>query len=161
MTFICVVNFLFLALQIVYSVLYAVALYQPDNAEYLGTVAVYAIALGIPLTIVGGLWYAKNWARISYVIVFPLVFILEFLWSLGLPGGMIFFSIFRLVAIAYICVLLYRPKSSAYFSGIALPPIDPATGLELVAQEIIRCPSCNKEIYSTATTCHHCGRDLK
>ena len=160
-TFICITNFIFLAFQIFYSGLYAVARYQPDNAEYLITIAFYAIGLGIPLTIVLGLWYAKNWARIAYIIVFPLYFILEFLWLLELPGPMFIFSIVRLLFVAYFCVLLYRPKSSGYFRGEVLPPVDPGTGLETVTQEIVRCPSCNKEIYSTAPRCHHCGMDLK
>ena len=160
-TFICIYNLIVLVFQTLLLVADAVARYQPDNAEYLITVTFYAIVLGIPLAIIGGLWYAKNWARIAFIIVAPLFIIIEFLLSLESPGPLFFLIIVRLLIIGYFCFLLYRPKASAYFSGEVLPPVDPATGLETVVQEIVRCPSCNKEIYSTAPRCHHCGMDLK
>ncbi len=30
-----------------------------------------------------------------------------------------------------------------------------------LSREIVRCPSCGKEICSTAITCHHCGADTR
>jgi len=59
-----------------------------------------------------------------------------------------------------VCVLLFRPKASAYFRGEVLPAIDPASGLEIGDRKIIPCPSCGKEIYSTLPSCHHCGADF-
>jgi len=112
------------------------------------------VVLGIFAAIVLGLWRAKNWARIAYVIVFPLLAMLEVLVDPGVVG------LVRLPFVVLFCVLLFRPKASAYFRGEALPPIDPGSGLEVGERTIVRCPSCSKEIYSDLPRCHHCGADL-
>ena len=154
-TFICVTAFISIGLQAPFFGLFAIGQYQQGGAAFVGAVVVTLLVLGLPLAIVLGLWRAKSWARTAFVLVFPLVALIELL---AAPN---FVNILRMAFVALYCYLLFRPKCSDYFNGIALPPIDPASGLEIGARRIIRCPSCNKEIYSTVATCHHCGADLE
>lgn len=154
-TFICITSLIILALQILGLALYATGQYRPGDEEYAITVAIIAVLLGGLSTIILGLWRAKNWARIGYVILVPLLAVME---VLGDPN---ITNIARLPFLALLCVLLFRPKASVYFSGMALPPIDPASGLEIGVRKIIRCPTCDKEIYSTLLSCHHCGTDFQ
>ena len=154
-TFICIGSAISIAVQIIGVVLYTIGKYKIGDKEYFITIVVIFIVLGVFSTIILGLWSAKNWARIAYVVVFPLNAIL------GLLGNPNMMDIASIPLLAVVCVLLFRPKASAYFRGVALPAIDPASGLEIGDRKIIPCPSCGKEIYSNILSCHHCGADLK
>ncbi len=154
-TFICVTAFISVGLQAPFFALFAIGQYQQGSAAFVAEIVTTLLVLGVPLAVVLGLWHAKAWARIAFVILFPLVALIELL---VVPN---FINIVRILFVALYCYLLFRPKSSDYFKGIALPPIDPASGLEIGTRTIIGCPSCGKEICSTVSTCHHCGADLR
>ena len=154
-TFICITAFISLFLQGLVLVGFAIGQYEAGDEAYFLTVGISALLFGALSAIILGLWYAKRWARTAFVIVFPLLAILELLGTLSLV------PMVRLVVLVIFCFLLYRPKASAYFRGETLPAIDVASGLDLGSREIVPCPSCGKEIYSTLPTCHHCGYDLK
>lgn len=170
-TFVCITNFISIAVYGFISILFVIGQPQLGGQEIL--LATFLIgALGFYLAIVLGLWHAKNWARISYVVIFPLLAVSDVLLKLDILKDShiygdpyisqteFFFSVAKLIILTIFSVLLFRPKSSAYFKGIALAPIDPGTGLEFRARNIVNCPSCGKEIYSTLVRCHHCDTDL-
>ena len=134
-TFICMTALVSIALQGILLGFLAAGQYRQGGLEFLVTVAIIAVALGLPSVIVFGLWRAKNWARIGFVIVFSLLAVLELLAAPNI------ISIVRIPLLVALSILLSRPKSSAYFKGEAVPPIDPGTGLEISTREIVRCPS--------------------
>ena len=154
-TLICIASLIVLIMSALFEFPQVVYLYRIQNGDYLLLGVITLLSYGTVATIIFGLWRANNWARIAYVIVFPILAVLE---ALAAPSMT---SILRLLVLPVLCILLYRPKASAYFRGETLPPIDVASGLDLGAREIIPCPSCGREIYSTLTTCHHCGYDLQ
>ncbi len=154
-TLICILTFIGAAWQIIQFVLFAAGRFQPGGVEYLVTLVVLGLFSGLLLAMGLGMWHAKNWARILFVVLIPLLRLLDLV---NLPNP---FSALALVVVLVLAVLLFRPPASAYFRGIPSPAIDPASGLSQVPREIVRCPSCGKEIYSTVVTCHHYGADTR
>jgi len=150
-TLICILTFIGAGWQIIQFAFFTVGRYEPGNAEYLVTVVVLGVFTGLPLAIGIGMWHARNWARILFVIYIPLMRVLDLAIQPNIFGAL------GLAVVLVFAVLLFRPKASAYFRGIPATAIDPASGLSHVPREIVRCPSCGKEIYSTVVTCHHCG----
>lgn len=153
-TYICIASLIGMVVQIPWVMFNVNAQSQFSAELQFISYALVALMYGGFAAIVLGLWRAKNWARMTYVVLFPLLAILQALADLNIT------SIVRLSIISLVCILLFRPKASAFFRGEALAPIDPASRLEIGDRKIIRCPSCDKEIYSTVTSCHHCGTDL-
>jgi hypothetical protein len=157
-TLVCILGFISTSINGFFTLLYGVGQYAPYDQIYLLTTTLLVGLTVAMAVIVLGLWYAKIWARVGYVVLFPLIMLPNLLMA---PTILIPIYLTQLIFVIVCCVLLFRGKASAYFRGIALPPIDPASGLEISTREIVRCPSCEREIYSTAATCHHCGTNLQ
>jgi hypothetical protein len=150
-TLICILTFIGGGWQGIQLAFFATGQFQPNSIQYLGTVVVLTLLTGMPLVIGIGMWHARNWARMLFVIFVPLMRLLDLV---VLPH---FSTVIALVVVLVLAVLLFRPHVSAYFSGLPSPAVDPASGLSGGPREIVHCPSCGKEIYSTVATCHHCG----
>jgi len=159
-TLICILTFISVGWQItafmfVHFAFFATGIPLLSKVEFLVTIVILGVFTVIPLTIGIGMWLAMNWARILFVTVIPLMRVV------GLVLQPDLFNVFALAIVLVFVVLLFRPPASDYFRGTPLPAIEPASGLSTAPREIVRCPSCGKEIYSTVTTCHHCGADTR
>ncbi len=154
-TLICILTFIGVGWQIIQYAFFAAGSLALGSVEFFVTIVVLGVFTAIPLAIGIGMWRAKNWARFLFVIVIPLMRVLDLAVQ---PNP---FTAVALAIVLVLAVLLFRPPASDYFRGIPSPAIDPASGLSTAPREIVRCPSCGKEIYSTVITCHHCGADTR
>ena len=99
-TLICILTFIGAGWQVIQFAFFAAGRFQPDSIEFFVTLVVLGLFTGLPLAIGIGMWHARNWARILFVIVIPSMRVLDLV---ALPNP---FSAFALAVVLVLAFLL-------------------------------------------------------